>query len=107
MKSPSFREAMLTFLHEQRLILIFALLLGAFVAGHGQALASSVPASVSIAHMPNSCPATYTHDDGAWEQNNVGWGASAIIGGYQPGMWCNDDSMWAMITNPNYGQNNA
>lgn len=100
MKSRSFFEDSLHFLLEQRLLLIFVLLGGAFIVARGQALSSSVPAGVSTAQVPDSCPVRLNFD-GAWEQG-LGWGASAIIGGYQPGMWCSDDSIWSMITNPNY-----
>lgn len=77
-------------------------------SGRSQAEArsfSTPPAAVSTYQVPDSCPSSLNFD-GVYEQG-LGWGASAIIGGYQPKMWCSDTSMWSMILNPNYGSSNG
>lgn len=108
MKFSSSSEEVISFSQEQRLLLIIVLLLSAFTVGRSQAEArsfSTPPAAVSTYQVPDSCPSSLNFD-GVYEQG-LGWGASAIIGGYQPKMWCSDTSMWSMILNPNYGSSNG
>lgn len=105
MKLSSPLEKASSLLEERRLLLsltlLVALLIGTFATQHSQAIASS-----SATHMPLDCPFSQTFD-GVFGPSATNWGATALIGGYQPSMWCSDTSNWTMIFNPLYSPLNG
>jgi hypothetical protein len=96
---PSFIERITSFLHEQRISLAFLLLVSFFVTSRSPVSAHSntITPPHASSQISSACSGGF-HFVGA-EETSLGWGASATIGGYQPGHICAHSSAWSMVSN--------
>ncbi len=93
--TSSLSDRVASLLQAQRLPLVLVLLVGSFIVSSGQVSASSnISTSSTSSQNANACTLNFNFD-GAELKN--GWGATAMIGGYQPKMFCSGISAWSMI----------